>query len=81
MEEDIAISQFQILGVISLIILGFELIALISMSRRYIPTGKFRGIDKFGIYKLKPGIGHCPISGVPLIFPVHSCDPRKNTMK
>lgn len=42
---------------------------------------KFRGIDKFGIYKLKPGIGHCPISGVPLIFPVHSCDQRKNTMK
>lgn len=41
MEEDIAISQFQILGVISLIILGFELIALISMSRRYIPTGSF----------------------------------------
>ncbi|KAK6805523.1 hypothetical protein RDI58_003308 [Solanum bulbocastanum] len=42
---------------------------------------KFRGIDKSGVYKLKPGVGHCPMAGVPLIFPVHSWHQRKNTMK
>ncbi|KAG5625355.1 hypothetical protein H5410_010573 [Solanum commersonii] len=42
---------------------------------------KFRGIDKSGVYKLKPGVGHCPMAGVLLIFPVHSWHQRKNTMK